>query len=76
MRRHTETMKALLKILATAMTCCVLAASTLAFDAQKNDPKPPPPKDPKEVPHVEKPPPPPPRNDNKGGGNENKRGKP
>jgi hypothetical protein len=65
-------MKDLRRILATAMTLCLLTASAFAFDQRKEKP---PPKPEKEVPKVEKKDPP--RNDGGNrGGREGKKGKP
>lgn len=71
-------MKDLKRILTAVIALCVLSASAMAFEPQKNDPKPPPPpKDERKVEKVEKRPPPPPRdNTTNRGGNDNRRGKP
>lgn len=66
-------MKLFKQSIAAFVASCVLAVGAMAFEPQKNDPKPPPPppKEGQKVPNPQKPPPPP-RNDNKG--NEGKRG--
>ena len=65
-------MKDLRRILATAMTLCILSASAFAFDQKRDKP---PPKQEKEVPKVEKKDPP--RNDSGNrGGREGKKEKP
>jgi hypothetical protein len=69
-------MKDLKQILAAAIALCVLSASAMAFEPQKNEQKPPP-KGENKVEKREKPPPPPRENNsNRGGNNDNKRGKP
>lgn len=69
-------MKHLKQILTAAIALCVLTASAMAFESQRNDPKPPPPKDEKKVEKPDKPPPPPRENNTNRGGNDNRRGKP
>ena len=67
-------MKDLKRIVATALTLCLLSMSALAFDQKKDNP--PPPKEPKEVPKVEKQKDPPRNDGGNKGGSEGKRGKP
>jgi hypothetical protein len=51
-------MKDLKRYLATLIALCMLAASTLAFEDQKQGGQKPPPKNPNDVPTQQKPPPP------------------
>ena len=70
-------MKYLKKMTLAVIALCVLAASAMAFEPQRNDQKPPPPKDEKKVEKPDKPPPPPRETNNTNrGGNDNRRGKP
>lgn len=70
-------MKDVKQILAAVVAVCVLSIGALAFDVQRNDPKPPPPKDKKAIVKEDKQPPPQqsPR-DERGRGNDNRREKP
>jgi hypothetical protein len=69
-------MKDLKQILLAAIALCVLSASAMALEPQRNEQKPPPPKDEKKVEKPEKPPPPPREGGNNRGDNSNRRGKP
>jgi hypothetical protein len=73
---NRKVMKFLKQTIAAALMLCVLTASALAFEPQKNREKGPPPKDEKVVPKGEKPPPPPreeKKNDNRGKDNRGNR---
>ena len=67
-------MKDLKRILATALTLCLLSVSALALDQRKDNP--PPRKEPKEVPKAEKQKDPPRNNGGNKGGSEGRKGKP
>ncbi len=68
-------MKFVKQLIITFVASCVLAVGAMAFEPQKNDPKPPPPKESKDVPNRPKDKPPPRGgNEGKGGNADGKKG--